>query len=93
MENRLLSAKINSATLKQRFTARLQQIEQVHIDWFKKRPAIFDQNQHDSLTYHIVSEQNGNIFSCKFLKHSELPENIRKECVAAFKEVFGGQAA
>lgn len=93
MESRFLTAKITGPSLKQHFTARLQQIEQLHIDWFKKRPAIFDQNQHDSLMYHIVSEQHGNIFSCMFWKYSELPENIKRECVAAFKEVFGPQAA
>jgi len=93
METRLLITRNISPTLKEQFTARLQQIEQLHIDWFKKRPAMFDQNKHDSLMAHIFSEQYGNTFSFIFWKYSELPEQIRKECVAAFKEIFDSQAA
>ncbi|WP_448702735.1 hypothetical protein ACFGVR_10315 [Mucilaginibacter sp. AW1-3] len=93
MESRLLITRNTSPTLKEQFTVRLRQIELMHIDWFKKRPAMYDQNKHDSLMYHIFSEQYGNTFSFIFWKYSELPENIRKECVKAFKEIFEDQAA
>ena len=93
MESRLLITKNTIPTLKLQFAERLEQIEQTYIDWFKKRPAVYDQNTHDSLTYHIFSEQHDNTFSFVFWKHSELPETIRTECVKAFKEVFEEQAA
>ncbi|OCX52647.1 hypothetical protein BEL04_14470 [Mucilaginibacter sp. PPCGB 2223] len=93
MENRLLITRNINPTLKQQFAARLEQIEQMYIDWFKKRPAMYDQDKHDSLMYHIFSEQYGNTFSFIFWKYSELPETIRRECIKAFKEIFEDQAA
>ena len=67
---------------------RLQQIENMHLDWFLNRPAMFDQHQHDSLKYHTFSEQYGNTFSFIFWKYSDLPEAIKNDCIVAFKEVF-----
>jgi len=88
MQNAILITRNPNPTLKERFMQRLHEIEQLHIDWFKKRPAIFDQHKHDSLLYHTFSEQYGNTFSFIFWKHSELPDAIKNECIKAFEEVF-----
>ena len=83
----------DSHNKKETFTKLLLEVEQRHIDWFKKRPALFDYHPHDSIKNHTFSEDDGNSFRFNFWKHCELPEKIKVECVQAFKEVFGNGGA
>ncbi len=78
-----------SVNKKEIFIKRLMEVEERHIDWFKKRPALFDYHTHDSIKNHTFNEEDGNLFRLNFWKHCELPEKIKNECVQAFKEVFG----
>ncbi|WP_295654569.1 hypothetical protein [uncultured Mucilaginibacter sp.] len=86
------TATINGAfDLKGQFTQKLWEIEQRHLDWFKKRPAIFDFQDYDSIGNHTFREEDGEYVRFNFWKHSELPENIQTECLLAFEEVYGGR--
>jgi len=71
------------------FMQKLSEVEQRHIDWFKKRPAIFDSQEYDSIKNHTFSEEDGDSVRFNFWKYSELPEIIKTECLKAFEEVFG----
>jgi hypothetical protein len=72
-----------------KFTTILAQIEQRHINWFKTRPAIFDSQEHDCLSNHTFTEIDGDGVNFNFWKYSELPENIKNDCLVAYNEVFG----
>ena len=82
---------MNSTNLnkKELLLQKLNEVEQRNLDWFKQRPAVFDQLQHDSLRFHTFSEGEGDAVSLNFWKHSELPEKIKAECLKAYEEVFG----
>jgi hypothetical protein len=75
------------------FFQKLSEVEQRHIDWFKKRPAIFDSQEYDSIQNHTFSEEDGDAVSFNFWKYSELPDDIKQECLVAFHEVYGFKAS
>ena len=81
--------RISNVSKKELFLQRLAEVESRHIDWFKNRPAIFDNQEHDSIANHTFSEGDSDSFSFNFWKHSELPETIKAECLLAFEDVFG----
>jgi len=71
------------------FLQKLSAIEQFHIGWFKSRPAIFDSQEYDSISNHTFIEVDGELVNFNFWKYSELPANIKNECLLAYNEVFG----
>jgi hypothetical protein len=72
---------------------KLAEIEQKHIEWFKKRPSIFDQDEHDSIANHLFTDATDGHISFTFWKYSELPEPIKTECLTAYHELFSSEAA
>jgi hypothetical protein len=71
------------------FMQKLNEVEQRYIDWFKKRPALFDSQEYDSIQNHTFSEVDDDSVRFNFWKYSELPENIKTDCLLAFEEVYG----
>ena len=67
----------------------LLQIEQRNINWFKNRPAIFDSQEYDTIGNHTFTEDDGDLLRFNFWKYSELPQNIKSECLLAYEKVFG----
>lgn len=71
------------------FAELIEQINNRHIEFFKKRVPIYNpKDKHDSLRYHcnyFASNEGG--VRLEF-SNNELPNYIREECIKAFNESF-----
>jgi hypothetical protein len=66
----------------------LFEIESKYIEFFKKRPAKFEGEEHDRLHNHWLMWGDNNILRFGFDKESDLPVHIQKECLNSFNEIF-----
>jgi len=82
----LRGKKIND--MERLFEKRLAEIESNHKDYFLKRPATMQADEHDTLHSHYIYHQSGEYAKIFWLENSDLNQNIKDEVENAFKEIF-----
>src|SRR5260221_13524685 len=75
----------------EKFNNHLLEIEKMYLGWFNRRHSQNRLAKHDRLQYHIHYHFEGGIAVFKFRNEEELPENIRKECLMACRNVAADQ--
>jgi hypothetical protein len=75
----------------EKFNARLLEIENSYKKWFAARSVKNRFTRHDRLKYYIHYHFEGGIVMFKFKNEDELPFSIRKECLAACKNIAAEQ--
>ena len=72
-----------------RFKAELRRIEEKHAEYFEKRKTNSEFMPHDMLAEHYIFQEsdNGEV-NFFFPEYSDLDEQIKKECHAAFDRVY-----
>lgn len=75
----------------EKFNNCLLQIEQTYSGWFNRQRSKNRFVKHDRLQYHIYYHFEGGIAVFKFRNEEELPEDIRKECLMACRNVAADQ--
>ena len=72
-----------------KFRAELRRIEEKHAKYFEKRKTSSEFMPHDMLAEHyIFQESNNGEVNFFFPEYSDLDEQIKKECHAAFDRVY-----
>ncbi len=74
-----------------RFNARLDELEQKYLHWFKRRKVANRPTTFDRLRYHILYHFEGGIAIFKFKDSDQLPGYIRRECYDACRIVVAEQ--
>ena len=72
----------------QAFEKAIEDIEEKHLDFFKNRPAQNETEQHDRLHNHYALRTASGQVSFKFSDGSDLPANIKQECLDAFNRIW-----
>ena len=72
----------------QAFADEISRIEDKHLDFFKNRKPGNETDAHDRLQNHFAVRTAGGQVSFKFNQGTDLPENIKQECVAAFHQIW-----
>ncbi|MBN2640005.1 MAG: hypothetical protein JXR65_13065 [Bacteroidales bacterium] len=69
---------------------KLLQVEAKHIEFFENREPQFESDgNRDHLHNHWLLWTESHLVKFGFAQGSDLPENIRQECIKVFDEVFG----
>lgn len=63
-------------------------IEKRHVLWFCERQGLNNEQIHDILANHIHIEEVENCVNFTFIKNSDLAENIKIECIKAYRMLF-----
>lgn len=71
------------------FKQKLSEIEAKYLHWFQHREPKQHGFEHDMLHNHWQSYYDGHRIMFRFNEDCELPQEIKDECVTAFKEVYG----
>lgn len=70
------------------FKSGLLEIETKHIEWFKNRKPKREDEEHDKLHNHYYINKKIASIDFGFYNDSELPNDIKDECLDAFKKHF-----
>ena len=70
------------------FMNALNKIEENHIDFFKERPARNQYGDHDRLHNHYGMINQYGTLTFGIMGDSELPEDIKNECMNAFNSIW-----
>ena len=71
------------------FKAELRRIEEKHSEYFEKRKANSKSMPHDNLAEHYIFQENRNGEANFFFpEYSDLDEEIKNECLAAFHRIY-----
>ncbi|WP_183560608.1 hypothetical protein [Mucilaginibacter sp. SP1R1] len=70
------------------FDQKIKGIEEKYIKWFSERSHPKDPHDHDRLRMHTIEHFDCTRHGFGFTQTSDLPNYIRDECNAAFKEVY-----
>jgi hypothetical protein len=71
------------------FKAELRRIEEQHSKYFEKRSGSSVDMPHDNLAEHYIFQENKNGDANFFFpEYSDLDEEIKKECYAAFDRIY-----
>lgn len=68
------------------FLNALTEIEERHMDYFKARPGLFIDDDHDYLHNHYSTRINEGVVSFGFIDGSGIAKEIENECLEAFKK-------
>lgn len=69
------------------FKTELNKLEEIHIDYFKSRPAILQSQKHDKISNHVSTYFDGRTISL-LIPTKTLPENIKSEINSLFSQIW-----
>lgn len=78
------------AEKQEKFKEELKKIEEENFEFFKSQPSKFPSQDHDRIENHIIVLTNNGRVIFNFSTVSNLPSEIRNQCVDAFKRVYVG---
>ncbi|MDQ3290409.1 MAG: hypothetical protein M3Q05_03865 [Bacteroidota bacterium] len=70
------------------FESEMERIEEKHLDFFKNREPRNETEKHDRLHNHYALSTASGQVSFRFNEGSDLPEEIKQECVEAFHRIW-----
>ena len=71
------------------FKAELETLNEKHIEFFKNRKSHLSSQEHDNIFNHCMTYTSNGTVTFNFTDN-ELPENIKIDCIEAFKKVYPG---